>query len=97
MRQYGELEGVIIADTPERFIVACEAALGLADGGGSWLRQADQVLAEQSWARTFHRMDKLIGEITTRRRGGGASADVAPYASPPQAQKPATELAGRVS
>ncbi len=68
VRHYGDLQGVFIADTPEHFIAACEAGIELQAGGGEWLRQADELLAQTSWSRTFRRMDQLIHDVGAKRR-----------------------------
>ncbi|WP_375402695.1 UDP-galactopyranose mutase [uncultured Sphingomonas sp.] len=62
VRHYGELDAVHLADTPETFVRACEAALAMATGAdGRWLARADAQLATGSWDRTFADMSKLIG------------------------------------
>jgi UDP-galactopyranose mutase len=69
-RHYGDLAGVKVADGPEAFIAACNAALTLdADTDGAWLTEVDKTLAELSWEQTFARMAGLIDQAVTRRRG----------------------------
>jgi UDP-galactopyranose mutase len=59
-RHYGELDAVLVADGPEAFIAACDAALALRAGGDAWREQADALLAEQSWDLVATRMLGLI-------------------------------------
>ncbi|WP_277313271.1 UDP-galactopyranose mutase [Sphingomonas sp. AOB5] len=60
VRHYGKVGGVQIADTPEAFVAACDAALELAHGPSGWLEEVDGLLARMSWDRTFREMDELI-------------------------------------
>lgn len=61
IRHYGELDAVAVAETPEDFIAACDAALALArDASGEWLKAADTALADLSWDQTHIRMSALI-------------------------------------
>ncbi|HEX8470134.1 MAG TPA: UDP-galactopyranose mutase, partial [Brevundimonas sp.] len=88
IRHYGELEAVAVADTPEAFIAACDAALALArDSAGEWLQAADTALADLSWDQTHIRMSALIeraglakrqkvAEPTRRRRAPQPRYDV---------------------
>ncbi len=69
VRHYGDLDGVAVADTPEGFVAACDAALRLAaDPNGPWLEQVDGALASLSWDATFGRMSALIAQTLAARR-----------------------------
>jgi UDP-galactopyranose mutase len=59
IRHYGELDAVQIASTAEEFVQACDRALALGRSG-TWLEQADALLAEMSWEETEARMWALI-------------------------------------
>jgi UDP-galactopyranose mutase len=65
-RHYGKLEGVKVADTPEAFVAACEAALRL-PRQGAWLEAADAELASMSWDQTFERMQREIAKVQASR------------------------------
>lgn len=70
IRHYGDLDAVQIADDPESFIAACEAALALPKGKADWLKSVDQMLERMSWDHTFRSMTRLIvGQIKDGRRG----------------------------
>jgi len=58
VRPYGDLGLARIADTPDEFVAACEAAL--AEDVGSRLQKADAFLADLSWDKTWGRMAELI-------------------------------------
>jgi UDP-galactopyranose mutase len=80
IRHYGELDGVAVADTPDAFVVACDAALTLAaDPKGRWLQQVDGVLADLSWGQTFARMSALIDQAILAKQ---AKADGRQYPQP---------------
>ncbi|HTH27285.1 MAG TPA: UDP-galactopyranose mutase [Sphingobium sp.] len=64
VRHYGALDAVKIADTPEAFVSACDAALALARTSG-WRRPVDAVLASISWDRTFCQMADLVDDVVT--------------------------------
>ncbi|MBP1804804.1 UDP-galactopyranose mutase [Rubellimicrobium aerolatum] len=68
VRHYGDLEGVRIADTPEAFLAACEAALALAGTPEAWRPAVDAMLADLSWDTTFKRMDRHLAEAVQMRR-----------------------------
>jgi UDP-galactopyranose mutase len=59
VRHYGALEAVRLADGPEAFITACEAAIARCDDL-SWRAAADEQLASGSWASTVDSMLTLI-------------------------------------
>jgi UDP-galactopyranose mutase len=63
-RQYGHLDGVMIADDPAAFIEACEHALAPPDG---WREQADAALSGLSWDRTVDEMSQLIAAAIAKR------------------------------
>ena len=67
VRPYGELGLVHIADTPEDFAAACEAAMN--DDAGSRLPSVDAFLSQTSWDQTWGRMAELIEDVVTARRG----------------------------
>jgi UDP-galactopyranose mutase len=59
VRQYGDLEAVVIANGATAFVKACEHALTLPPGG-AWREEADRRLATQSWESTFRAMKLQI-------------------------------------
>ncbi|WP_081643368.1 UDP-galactopyranose mutase [Sphingobium bisphenolivorans] len=60
VRHYGEIDAVFIAERGEAFVAACDRALALARSGGDWLKQADALLADMSWDKSFQQMNTLI-------------------------------------
>jgi UDP-galactopyranose mutase len=66
VRHYGGIEAVKIADGPEAFVSACDAALALSQTPGSWQREVDGVLAQISWDRTFRQMAELVDMVVAR-------------------------------
>lgn len=69
IRHYGHIEAVFIAERGDAFIQACDSALALATSGasgGSWLAQADKVLAGMSWDKSYQQMSGLICEAMSR-------------------------------
>jgi UDP-galactopyranose mutase len=68
IRHYGDVEGVLIADTPERFVTACEQALALRASGTGWRKEADALLAEQSWDQVAARMLTLVRPVAEPER-----------------------------
>ncbi|MDQ2944875.1 MAG: glycosyltransferase family 1 protein, partial [Acidobacteriota bacterium] len=64
VRPYGQLGLVEIADQPEDFIAAVERAL--ATDRGAWLKQVDELLAQNSWDTTWQRMFNLIQPRLTK-------------------------------
>ncbi len=73
VRHYGQLEGVGIARTAERFVDECERALKLLPRG-DWLAEADLLLAATSWSTTQARMSGLIAEVLGEWTGIDTSA-----------------------
>jgi UDP-galactopyranose mutase len=64
VRTYGGLEAVRVADGPQAFESACEAALELARGDGrGWLDQADALLADMSWDNTVRAMAEKLAAV----------------------------------
>jgi UDP-galactopyranose mutase len=73
VRPYGEAGLVRIADTPEEFVRAAEAAM--AEGAGpDWLAPVDDFLAGNSWDETWAQMSRRIDEATAARRESLAAA-----------------------
>jgi UDP-galactopyranose mutase len=66
VRQYGKLKGVKIAHTPSGFVGCCEDALAL-QSDSTWLAEADAILGDLSWDRTFGRMNALIERVLSKR------------------------------
>jgi UDP-galactopyranose mutase len=94
IRHYGELGAVTVATTPAEFVAGCEAALAL-PATGSWRTEADAVLADISWDRTFASMDRLVGASIRRARPqhpGAGRIDAANDAGP---ASPAPRRSGR--
>ena len=60
VRQYGGTVGVQIAGDPAAFAAAIDVALALAPG--AWQPEADRLLADMSWDRTWDRMHAMIAE-----------------------------------
>jgi glycosyltransferase involved in cell wall biosynthesis len=65
VRPYGELGLARIADTPEAFVAAIDAAL--AEDGGARQHAADAFLAQLSWDRTWNAMRQLVVTAADRR------------------------------
>ena len=75
VRHYGQLEGVLIASTPEEFVAACDKALELSrDPEGGWLAEADLMLSATSWDTTQARMAGLIHDLLGIRTGATGPA-----------------------
>jgi UDP-galactopyranose mutase len=62
VRPYGDLGLVHIADTPEDFVRACEAALN--EDRATWLPRVDAHLASMSWDTTWGGMKALMDAAT---------------------------------
>jgi UDP-galactopyranose mutase len=67
VRQYGEMGLVRIADQPEAFVAAVEAALHEDAGNDDWLIRVDELLARTSWDWTWTRMSALIDSAVGAR------------------------------
>ncbi|MGK2910124.1 MAG: UDP-galactopyranose mutase [Sphingobium sp.] len=76
VRHYGAVKAVHIADTPDSFVEACEAALQQAHQPEHWLPQVDEVLRDNSWDHVFRSMAALIAAVARRGR------NVQPIVSP---------------
>ncbi len=59
IRHYGTVAGVAIAADAAAFVAACDAALSLRPAG-AWRDEADRLLAETSWDRTFAGMERAM-------------------------------------
>ncbi|MBW8791955.1 MAG: NAD(P)-binding protein, partial [Rhizobium leguminosarum] len=55
VRHYGDVDGVMIAETPEDFVAACRKALEMSKTK-DWLVPVDEKLANMSWDATFAAM-----------------------------------------
>jgi UDP-galactopyranose mutase len=60
VRSYGEAGLARIAETPEEFVLACEAALRDAERPAAWLARVDRALGQMSWDSTYARMRELM-------------------------------------
>ena len=60
VRHYGELDAVMIADTADAFVAACERALDMRREGLAWRAAADAQLARGSWNSTALEMAALV-------------------------------------
>ena len=68
VRTYGHLEGVHIAHDADGFVRCCEKALEQSrNPEGSWLAEADLLLAASSWDTTQARMAGLIAQVLGER------------------------------
>ena len=67
VRHYGEVEGVHIAGTTDKFVAACEAALAMARGDQHWLTQVDALLDATSWDLTASKMLAAIEDAAPVR------------------------------
>ena len=71
VRPYGEQRLVHIADTPEEFVEAIEAAM--TGDSAERLREVDAFLSQTSWDRTWKRMTELIEDVIRARRASNVS------------------------
>ena len=60
VRTYGQAGLTRIAETPEDFVVQCEAALRDARRPTAWLARVDRALGQMSWDSTYARMRELM-------------------------------------
>jgi UDP-galactopyranose mutase len=83
VRPYGERGLVAIADDPDGFVAACEAAMAAHPSA----RQArvDAFLAGLSWDRTWSAMDDLMRAAASRRRAASRPRPSRTAAPPPPA------------
>ena len=68
IRHYGDLTGVKIADTPDAFVAACDAAMALSKAPESWRPEVDRMLADLSWDTTQKRMERHVTEAAQARK-----------------------------
>jgi UDP-galactopyranose mutase len=54
---------VRIADTPEAFVAAAEAAMREDNAESGWLERVDDFLSRNSWDRTWAQMAQLITAV----------------------------------
>ena len=85
-RHYGDLDGVVVADTHAEFITGCERALTLSTSAQApWLKAVDAALADLSWDTTQARMASLLDEAIVRKEKAEAAkvgTINAPFADP---------------
>ena len=79
VRPYGVHGLARIADQPDEFVAAVEAAL--AEDAAERLRQVDAFLTQTSWDGTWTRMYRLVNEAMTAEESG-TPADSLPAAAP---------------
>jgi UDP-galactopyranose mutase len=72
VRPYGEQGLVRIADTPEDFVRACEAAMN--EDRTTWLPRVDAHLATMSWDTTWARMKALLDAAAMQREDARGTA-----------------------
>jgi UDP-galactopyranose mutase len=72
VRPYGEQGLVRIAESPEEFVAACEAALS--ENAAHRRRQADAYLRQTSWDGTWSRMRHLIDSVLRTRDAARTTA-----------------------
>jgi UDP-galactopyranose mutase len=88
VRPYGEMNLVHIADTPEEFVAAVEAALH--EDASERIREADAFLSQTSWDRTWGRMAELIEDAVNARRAVLTTQQLVPEAMPKAAAQAAS-------
>ncbi len=69
VRPYGELGLVHIADKPEDFVAACEAAMNEEDEAAR-ISSVDTFLSQISWDETWGRMKELVEDVIASQRRG---------------------------
>ncbi|MEP6869096.1 MAG: UDP-galactopyranose mutase, partial [Novosphingobium sp.] len=81
VRHYGTSTAVRIADTPDAFVEACDALLALRGQGDAWRTDADAILADMSWDKTFAQMAELVASHAKRpqTRKHSANAGHSPH------------------
>ncbi|WP_088893137.1 glycosyltransferase family 1 protein [Leptolyngbya ohadii] len=67
VRPYGEQDLVQIADTPDEFIAAIEAAMQQSQNS-QWRDRVDAFLSQTSWDRTWSTMSGLMQKTIARKR-----------------------------
>jgi glycosyltransferase involved in cell wall biosynthesis len=73
---YGDMGLVAIADGPDQYIHAVEAAL--CNAPGPWLAAVDGFLARESWETTFGSMKDRVDNLVACRRGISAARQLGP-------------------
>ena len=81
VRPYGEHGLVAIADTPERFVDAIDAAL--TSRPLDWRNRIDQFLSTKSWDATWGEMSQMINDIANHRVATHDSLAIPPLTRPP--------------
>jgi UDP-galactopyranose mutase len=67
VRPFGEQGLVRIADEPDAFVAAAEAAMREEARDPGWLARVDAWLAQTSWDRTWARTDEALTTLWGRR------------------------------
>jgi UDP-galactopyranose mutase len=67
VRGYGDVPGVFLANDPQAFAEACDAALHISRNDQTWLQAVDEILARSSWETTFRRMSALVEEAAAQK------------------------------
>ena len=92
VRPYGELGLVHIADTPEEFVAAVEAAMN--EDAASRMLEVDAFLSQTSWDRTWGRMAELIDDVITANRASTIAQPSALTASAARAASASSFVTG---
>jgi glycosyltransferase involved in cell wall biosynthesis len=75
VRPYSVQGLVRIADTPDDFVAACEAALK--EPSVRWLSRADAFLSRMSWDTTWNAMEELMDRVAVPNRGRSGQLRIA--------------------
>jgi UDP-galactopyranose mutase len=67
VRTYGSLPGVYLADDPDGFADACDAAIVQARFDNTWVDAVDHLLGQSSWDATFRNMSSIIERTVASR------------------------------
>ena len=89
VRIYGEMGLVRIAEQPEAFVEAIEAALREDIGNADRLMRVDELLARTSWDWTWTRMTELIESAIATGRLPESISQVAPGATTSESESEA--------
>ncbi|MFL6277058.1 MAG: glycosyltransferase family 1 protein [Blastocatellia bacterium] len=89
VRIYGEMELVRIAEQPEAFVEAIEAALREDIGNADRLMRVDELLARTSWDWTWTRMTELIESAIATGQLPESISQVAPGATTSESESEA--------
>jgi UDP-galactopyranose mutase len=68
VQSYGDLPGVFLANGPQAFAEACDAALAMFRGDGDWLKLVDVRLMQSSWDVIFRGMSALVEQAATTQK-----------------------------